>query len=80
VVANSTLILGITALIKPIELKNGLRAYLIATIGFIVIFLLFWTFVKSKKTLNRWEGLVLLIVYFIFAVFEFFRLKNGFTF
>lgn len=62
-VVNSTLVLGITALISPIILTNGLDEYLLAAAGFGVIFLLFWRLVKTKKKLERWEGAVLLLVY-----------------
>ena len=70
VVANSTLILGITAIIAPIQLVNG-REYLLATIAFIVVFGLFWWFVKTKKRLERWEGAVLVLVYLVFVWLEF---------
>jgi len=73
VVANSTLILGITALIQPIYLEKGLNAYLTATIFFAIIFCFFWIFVKSKKRLERWEGFVLLFIYIIFIVTEFLK-------
>jgi len=51
VVANSTLILGITAMIRPIQLDGGLQSYLVATLAFLVIFNLFWFFVHTKKKL-----------------------------
>ncbi len=70
VVANSTLILGIVALINPIKLEAGLNAYLLAAAAFGVMFLLFWLFVKTKKKLERWEGLVLIAVYLAFAMME----------
>lgn len=70
VVANSTLILGLVALISPIKLETGLNAYLLAAAAFGVMFLLFWLFVKTKKKLERWEGLVLIGVYLAFAMME----------
>lgn len=76
VVANSTLILGLTALIHPIKLDGGFKPYLLATIAFVVLFGLFWIFVKSKRKLERWEGVVLLLVYGVFAFMEFFKM-NG---
>ena len=74
VVANSTLVLGLTALIQPIFLEKGLNAYLLATVFFAVIFCFFWLFVKSKKKLERWEGIVLLLIYVLFILAEFLRL------
>jgi cation:H+ antiporter len=80
VVANSTLILGVTVLLSPITLNDGIRPYLVATLSFITAFSLFWIFVRSKKQLDRWEGLILLLVFLLFVVFEFFKLQNGFSF
>ena len=80
VVANSTLILAVTALISPITLTNGLRPYLVATIAFILIFGLFWLFVKTKRTLERWEGIILVIIYFLFVFLEFYKLQNGLSY
>ena len=70
VVANSTLILGIVALINPIKLAGGLNAYLLAAAVFGMMFCLFWFFVRSKKKLERWEGLVLVMGYLLFALAE----------
>ncbi|MFC1654021.1 calcium/sodium antiporter [Patescibacteria group bacterium] len=77
VVANSTLILGITALLSPFDLDGGLRSYLIATIAFVVVFGFFWVFVRSKKQLDRWEGLVLLLMYAVFVIFELVKIRSG---
>ena len=76
IVANSTLILGITALMNPIILIGGFRPYLVATTSFLFIFLLFWLFVHTKKKLERWEGLVLIIVYLLFILLEFWQARN----
>lgn len=76
ITANSTLILGTTALISPIVLEAGFKPYFWATIAFLLIFLIFWFFVKTKKKLERWEGLVLLIIYIVFIFFEFWRVKS----
>lgn len=70
VVANSTLILGIVSLIAPIKLDRGLNAYLLAAAAFGVIFILFWYFVRTKKRLERWEGALLIIAYFLFMMLE----------
>ncbi|MDP4030730.1 MAG: sodium:calcium antiporter [Candidatus Beckwithbacteria bacterium] len=70
IVVNSTLILGLVSLIKPIKLDNGLNEYLLAAAAFGVMFLLFWLFIRSKKKLERWEGLALVMAYFIFALLE----------
>jgi len=71
VVANATLVLGVTVLISPINIGKGLESYLLATIMFVVVFGLFWLFAYSKKKLERWEGAVLLLVYIGFIFLEF---------
>ena len=75
VVANSTLVLGLTALFNPIRIGVGLKSYFLATAVFVVIFAVFWLFVRSKKKLERWEGGVLLILYFIFVFLEFWKAR-----
>lgn len=70
VIANSTLIIGITALINPIRIE-GIHEYYVASITFILVFLTFWLFIRSKHQLARWEAAILLVLYFIFAVVEF---------
>lgn len=77
VVANSTLILGITGMIRPIQLDGGLQSYLLATLAFLVIFNLFWLFVRTKKKLEWWEGAILILIYLIFVVVEFMQTQNG---
>ncbi len=74
VVANSTLILGLTALINPIKLRS-FESFFLATVFFIVIFLLFWFFVKTKRKLERWEAVVLILVYGFFIFLEFVKVK-----
>lgn len=74
IVANSTLVLGVAALISPFTLEGGLRPYLLGTIGFVGIFLVFWIFARSKKMLTRWEGVVLILLYLGFVVLEVMRL------
>ena len=77
IVANSTLVLGITCLISPIVLDGGFKVYFWATIAFLVLFFFFWFFVRTKKKLERWEGVVLLILYLIFIIFEFWRVTQN---
>lgn len=72
IIANSTLILGITVLISPIKLVT-FNEYLIAAIAFISIFFTFWLFTRSKLRLERWEAGVLLFFYLIFVVLEFWK-------
>ena len=69
-IANSTLIVGISALIYPIVVFDP-NEYLLAGGVYIVIAILFWYFVRSKMRLERWEAGVLVIIYILFATAEF---------
>ncbi|MBU1200680.1 sodium:calcium antiporter [Patescibacteria group bacterium] len=68
-VANSTLIIGVTSLIHPIEIMSVSRLF-VAGGTFIVVFSLFWAFSMTKKKLDRWEALVLLGLYVMFVGLE----------
>jgi cation:H+ antiporter len=69
IVANGTLIIGLAALISPIRMQN-LRSYLLSTMVFLIVFGLFYLFIRTKRCLSRWEGLLLLLVYLFFAIIE----------
>ena len=70
IVANATLILGLSAVIRPIILGGGARVYLTATIAYALVFLAFYLFVRTKRRLDRWEGAVLVGLYILFALVE----------
>ena len=70
IVANSTLIIGIATLIKPISLDGTTNNYLSGTLTYLAVFTLFAIFTNTKKRLDRWEGVVLIIFYFAFLIFE----------
>lgn len=70
IIVNSTLIVGIAAVISPQKISFG-TDYLMAGIIFLIAFSLFWFFVKSKKRLDRWEGAVLILLYLVFIGLEF---------
>lgn len=69
VVANGTLILGITALLQPIDLSTVPR-YAFASGAYIIVFFVFYFLIRSKRRLERWEGVLLLLIYVIFALLE----------
>jgi len=69
VVTNSTWIIGITALIRPVMVVPVWR-YSVFSLGFVVTFVLFWLFVSTKKRLDRWEGVVLIGVYLMLVGLE----------
>lgn len=70
IVANSTLVLGLALVISPIT-ETISKENMVATLFFVLIFALFWFFVRVKTHITRLEGLVLLISYLAFAVVEF---------
>lgn len=70
IVANGTLIIGVTVLISPIKIM-AFGEYLLATIAFVFMFAVFYIFVRTKRKLERWEGAFLLGFYlaFVFSAF-----------
>lgn len=70
IVTHSCLVLGVVALITPIRIA-GLVEYLLATMAFVVIFGIFYLFVRTKKRLDHWEGAVLILIYLVFVMVEF---------
>ena len=72
IVANSTLVLGITSILRPIKITL-FEDYLLATGFFLALFGVFYLFTKTKRKLERWEGAVLLGLYLLFALIELFR-------
>lgn len=70
VVINSTVILGIVAVISPIVLKESVQRGL-SGLFLVVILGLFWLFTKSKRKLERWEGVVLIGFYLMFIGLQF---------
>ena len=66
VVMNSTLVVGVVTLLQPIMMQESFQrglsgVFLVAILG------LFWLFTKSKKKLEKWEGVVLIGVYLMFV-------------
>ena len=72
IVANGTLVIAVTSLLAPIRIQ-AFNEYLLATMAFVLIFALFYIFIRTKKKLERWEGVVLLGVYILFIFLEFIR-------
>ena len=69
IVANSTIVLGIAALIRPIAITT-LTEYGIAVVFFLVSYSMFSYFVRTKHRLDRWEGIALVGMYLLFFLFE----------
>jgi len=70
VVMNSTIILGIVAIINPIIIRESVQRG-ITGIFLVIILGLFWLFTKSKRKLERWEGVVLIGIYLMFIGLQF---------
>jgi len=70
VVANATLILGLAVLISPLQVQ-AFAQYLLATMGFVVVFGAFYFFTRTKQKLERWEGAFLVGFYLAFVLSEF---------
>jgi len=70
VIINSTLIIGIVAVIDPITIADT-SEYLIPSAIFLAAAVLFWIFAKTKHFLSRQEAVVLLVVYIFFIVVQF---------
>jgi len=70
VIVNSTLILGVTALIWPIT--ADFMAFFIAAIFLLFSAFLFTTFIQSAKKLDVGEGIALVLLYVFFILIEFY--------
>lgn len=69
-IANSTLIVGLTAVISPITISS-FSDYRNAITAFVIVFITFWIFIRTKHRLDRYEGLILVLIYLIFITLEF---------
>lgn len=70
IIANSTLVIGLVAVISPIQIRAKVQYYEALAV-FVVMFILFWWFIRSKNRLDRWEGAILLALYFAFVFLNF---------
>ncbi len=68
VITNSTLVLGVTALIYPIY--GDIMTYLISCIFMLVICFIFFTFADSGREISWREGVSLICLYLFFAAAE----------
>jgi len=67
---NSTWILGIVALISPIEVKASIP-FLISAITMILVLFLANLFLQTRNAISRKEGLILISIYLIFLFIQF---------
>ena len=69
-IANSTLILGVTALIYPIT--SSFTLFMISAFFMILVTFLFATFMETSNKLNKLEGIALIMMYVFFITLEFY--------
>jgi len=70
VIVNSTLVLGFTVLIHPLEIVNY-SPYIAGIIFTLITILFFVLFIRTHEQINRKEGLFLLLIYFSFVIMQF---------
>ena len=70
VVANSTLILGITSIIQPIEFEAS--SFMFGVFFMVLIMFVFLWMLHQKERLSVFEGLILILSYVIFLIVELF--------
>jgi cation:H+ antiporter len=67
VIANSTLILGLTAVIFPIHCDD-ITLYLISAFFMLVVAFLFMTFIEAERHIIWQEGMALIFLYILFMI------------
>jgi len=70
VAVNSTAVLGITALISPIIIKNN-ALFINGIVALLIAYLLFGIFAHSKKRISWQEAMILLFFYITFTIIQF---------
>ena len=68
-VANTTLVVGVTALIKPIK-TILISEYIITIVTFLVIICTFMLFFRSNHRISRLEAVGLISIYILFFLLE----------
>jgi len=70
VVTNSTLALGLAAIIYPIRIIN-FSVFLLIALFLLLAIVLFFTLFRSRAELSWQEGIILILFYFIFLIVQF---------
>jgi len=69
VVCNSSLVLGVTAIIYPIT--SNFLLFITSAIFMILVSILFLFFIRGKKGLSVTKSIILIILYLLFIMFEY---------
>jgi len=70
VVTNGALVIGISAIIQPLFFQD-MGVINTSFIFLVIILILFNIFLHTKKELSRWEGIVLVLIYFAYLATEY---------
>jgi len=70
-IANSTLIIGLVAVIRPIT-QTAADTRTFAGVFFVIISLAVWYFSRSKRRIDWWESGLLVVLYALFVAIEVF--------
>lgn len=68
-VFNSTLILGMVSFISPIKIQADI-SFLTSVVAMVLVVFLANLFLKTRDSLNRFEGAILIFVYLVFAAVQ----------
>jgi len=73
IVANSCLVLGLAAIIFPIEIVEiaAFSTFLIGALFFLFAIIIFTIFIKTRNELSRFEGIFLVLFFIVFLVVQF---------
>ena len=70
VIVNTTLILGVVAIIAPIKVVA--RQFFISSIFMFIVGFIFLTFTITGRKLEKLEGISLILIYLLFIIIELF--------
>jgi len=70
VATNATLILGVTAVIRPIQITHH-SLFIVSSFFLTAVLAIFILFIRSHRKLSWMEGLGLVFIYILFIIFEF---------
>jgi len=71
VIVNTLFILGCASLISPIKIAEG--NFLFVILALVFFSLAFFTLIKVKKEISKFEGIILIILYLIFLIWTLIR-------
>ncbi len=70
IVTNSCLVLGLAAIISPIEIFN-FYTFIISALFFLLAIIIFSIFINTRNQLSRIEGVLLVLFFIIFLIVQF---------